>query len=170
MKKQIIYTKFIPRVFAATIDLFILSVILTPIMSFIAKYVFIYIFNDFFIQNNVNISDSLSVMHALNNSNLLKYVTLGKFLTYLLIVLTIHGAFMSIYFIGFWKLCSTTPGKMLMKMKIVDASNLERPSTITLIKRFLFYFTALFGITTILFSKRGQALHDKIAGTVVIKS
>ncbi|CAN0568580.1 unnamed protein product, partial [Ectocarpus sp. 12 AP-2014] len=51
-----------------------------------------------------------------------------------------------------------------------DALPISTPTTFQLIKRFLGYITALIGIWTILFSKKGLALHDKIAGTVVIKS
>jgi len=55
-------------------------------------------------------------------------------------------------------------------MKIVDANSLSTPSRTKLIIRFLIYPTAFFGILNVLFSKEGKALHDKIAGTVVIKS
>ena len=42
MKKQIAYPKFIPRLFSMTIDLVILSIVLTPVMNIIYRYVFIY--------------------------------------------------------------------------------------------------------------------------------
>lgn len=74
------------------------------------------------------------------------------------------------YFIGFWIYWSATPGKMIMHMKIVDENTLQQPTKWQLIKRFFGYLTALFGIWSIIFSKQRQALHDKIAKTVVIKS
>ena len=57
-----------------------------------------------------------------------------------------------------------------MRMKIVDADTMERPSLRSLIKRFLGYITAIIGIWSIVFSKRSMAIHDKIANTIVIKS
>ena len=55
-------------------------------------------------------------------------------------------------------------------MKIVDAKTFNRPTLKQLIKRFLGYMTFPIGIFFILFYSQKQALHDKIAGTVVIKA
>ena len=57
MKKQIVYSKFIPRIFAMTIDLIILSIVLTPLMNLISHYVFLYFFNDFFVTYGVDSSN-----------------------------------------------------------------------------------------------------------------
>ena len=77
---------------------------------------------------------------------------------------------MGTYFVTFWKKFGATPGKMLLRMKIVDADTMESPSLRNLIKRFLGYITAIIGIWSIVFSKRSMAVHDKIANTIVIKS
>ena len=77
---------------------------------------------------------------------------------------------MGTYFVNFWKYLGATPGKLVMGMKIVDATTLERPTTYQLIKRFCGYLTALFGIWSILFTAHRQALHDKMSSTIVIKS
>jgi hypothetical protein len=77
---------------------------------------------------------------------------------------------MGAYFITFWRKFGATPGKMFLRMKIVDADTLERPSLRNLTKRFLGYITAIIGIWSIVFSKRSMAIHDKIANTIVIKS
>ena len=50
MKKQIIYSKFIPRVFSMTI-------VLTPLMNIISHYVFLSLFNDFFVTYQVDTSN-----------------------------------------------------------------------------------------------------------------
>jgi uncharacterized RDD family membrane protein YckC len=77
---------------------------------------------------------------------------------------------MGVYFVFFWRKFGATPGKIIMRMRVVNAEDYSTPTTFQLIKRFLGYITALIGIWAILFSKKGLALHDKIAGTVVIKS
>ena len=72
----------------------------------------------------------------------------------------------------FWRLRSATPGKMLIKAKIVKASNLGRPSIGQLTGRFFAYLVsyipACLGFLWIAFDKRKQGWHDKLAGTVVI--
>jgi hypothetical protein len=74
------------------------------------------------------------------------------------------------YFVFFWRKFGATPGKMVMRMKIVDADDYSRPSVYRLCKRFCGYVTIIIGIFSIIISKNGRATHDKIANTVVIKS
>jgi len=72
----------------------------------------------------------------------------------------------------FWRFRGATPGKMLVKAKIVTADGLRQPSTGRLIGRFLAYFVSIIpsflGFLWIAFDKRKQGWHDKLAGTVVI--
>ncbi len=101
---------------------------------------------------------------------LVQNVTASSVFTLFILMLIINFALAATYFIGFWVYLGATPGKMVMHMKIVDAVTLEKPSKWQLIKRFCGYVLVLVGIWFILFSKQRQALHDKIAGTAVIKS
>jgi uncharacterized RDD family membrane protein YckC len=73
------------------------------------------------------------------------------------------------YFIFFWSKFGTTPAKYLFGIKICDAETLEKPSLKACIKRMLALITYPIGIWFIIFSKNHQALHDKIAKTIVIK-
>jgi uncharacterized RDD family membrane protein YckC len=73
----------------------------------------------------------------------------------------------------FWYCRSATPGKMLLKMKIVDAGTLEKASFKQHIIRFLGYTlsTIPFGLGFIwiyIDKKTHQGWHDKLAETVVI--
>ena len=72
----------------------------------------------------------------------------------------------------FWVYKSATPGKMLTKLKIVDARTLGHPTTPQFVGRYLGYYLAtlplLLGIIWVAFDKRKQGWHDKLAGTVVI--
>ncbi|MDC0864901.1 RDD family protein [Rickettsiaceae bacterium] len=170
MKKQIIYPDFIPRLFATTIDLFILFLVLSPIINFISKYAFLYIFHDFFVQNNVDTSNIDAIMVAIRMQEFAGYITAQKFFTYFMFLLVINTILMAAYFIIFWHKFGTTLGKMVMRMKIVDADSYSGLTLYQCIKRFVGYVTSLLGVWYILFNKRGMALHDKIANTVVIKS
>lgn len=168
-QKQITYSKFIPRLFATSIDLLILTIVLTPLMAIITKYIFIYSFGDFFINSGIDINDSESMNLAISSPEFAQYLTLGAFLKYTAKLMLVNSFFMSFYFIGFWHYFGATPGKMIMHMKIVDSSDYSRPSLWRLIKRFFYYVTAFVGIWSIVVTKRSQALHDKMAGTVVVK-
>ena len=73
----------------------------------------------------------------------------------------------------FWRFRGATPGKMLVKARIVRASDLGSPSTGRLLGRFFAYFISIvpmfLGFLWIAFDRRKQGWHDKIAGTVVIR-
>jgi len=74
----------------------------------------------------------------------------------------------------FWTYKSSTPGKMLLKLTIVDAKTGGKPSTAQFIGRYLGYYASMIplflGIMWVGFDKRKQGWHDKLAGTVVIRN
>ena len=80
----------------------------------------------------------------------------------------------AVLIVGFWVWKSSTPGKMVVSAKIVDANTLGDPSTGQLIVRYVGYFISTFafflGFLWVAFDKRKQGWHDKIAGTLVIKT
>ena len=80
----------------------------------------------------------------------------------------------AVIFVGFWMWKSATPGKMIVSAKIVDAATLGEPSTGQLIIRYVGYFISSLllglGFLWIAFDARKQGWHDKIAGTVVIRT
>ncbi|XVN43378.1 MAG: RDD family protein [Candidatus Rickettsia vulgarisii] len=162
MKKQIIYPTLIPRIFASTLDLFILSIVATPITTFINYKLSILLFK-------ASIAEIL-VKAAAEQSESIPEISLNNLFLYIVLILIVNFCIVGMYFIGFWIRWGATPGKMIMHMKIVDEDTLEQPTKWQLIKRFFGYLTALLGIWSVVFSKQRQALHDKIAKTVVIKS
>ena len=170
MKKQIAYPKFIPRLFSMTIDLVILSIVLTPVMNIISRYVFIYAFYQFFVDFSIDIHNTQTMLEAVKMPEFASYISALRFFGYMAVLFILNTLFMGIYFVFFWHKFGATPGKMIMRMKIVDASDYSRPSIYRLCKRFCGYITIIIGIFNMLISKTGQATHDKIAHTVVIKS
>jgi uncharacterized RDD family membrane protein YckC len=74
----------------------------------------------------------------------------------------------------FWVYKSATPGKMALRLKIVDAKTGEKPSTGQFIGRYLGYYVSMIplflGIIWVGIDKRKQGWHDKLAGTVVIRN
>lgn len=73
----------------------------------------------------------------------------------------------------FWKYRAATPGKILLKLRIVNADDGSDPSTGKFVIRYFGYMlstiTLLLGFIWIAFDKRKQSFHDKIANTVVVR-
>lgn len=86
----------------------------------------------------------------------------------------ISWVFPSIAVIIFWLQKQATPGKMVVGIKVVDATNGNTMSVGQSIGRYLAYFVSLLpfglGFIWIAFDSRKQGWHDKLAGTVVIRS
>ncbi len=80
----------------------------------------------------------------------------------------------AIAIILFWIYKSATPGKMALKLKIVNSKTGHQASTGQLIGRYLGYYLSaiplLLGIIWVGIDKRKQGWHDKLAGTAVIKN
>jgi uncharacterized RDD family membrane protein YckC len=76
--------------------------------------------------------------------------------------------------IAFWIARQATPGKMVIGARIVDARTGGKISTGQAIGRYLGYYlsTVVFflGFLWIAFDPRKQGWHDKLAGTVVVRS
>jgi uncharacterized RDD family membrane protein YckC len=76
------------------------------------------------------------------------------------------------YFVVFWVWRGQTPGKMIFGIKIIrtDSSPVHRSCAVS---RYFGYIicvlTAFIGFVWIAFDERKQGLHDKIAGTYVVK-
>lgn len=74
----------------------------------------------------------------------------------------------------FWKYFGATLGKMSCSIKIVDAKTGNSPSTLRFIIRYFSYLISalplLLGFIWAIFDKRKQTWHDKLAGTIVIKT
>lgn len=76
--------------------------------------------------------------------------------------------------IVFWIYKSATPGKILTKLIIVDAKTGGKPTSGQFIGRYFGYYVSMLplflGLIWVGFDKKKQGWHDKLAGTVVIKS
>lgn len=86
--------------------------------------------------------------------------------------LVLSWIFPVITIIGFWIYRQSTPGKMAISAKIVDAKTGEKPTLQQFIVRYIGYFLASIplglGILWVAWDKRKQGWHDKLANTVVI--
>ncbi|MEP6607996.1 MAG: RDD family protein [Burkholderiaceae bacterium] len=74
----------------------------------------------------------------------------------------------------FWHYRQATPGKMVLGLRVVDADTGHTLSIGQSIGRYLGYYVSMIplclGFIWIAFDRRKQGWHDKLAGTVVIRS
>jgi uncharacterized RDD family membrane protein YckC len=74
----------------------------------------------------------------------------------------------------FWVYRQATPGKMAISARIVDARTGAAPTTRQLAIRYLGYYVSTIplclGLLWVAFDPRKQGWHDKMAGTVVVRS
>jgi uncharacterized RDD family membrane protein YckC len=88
--------------------------------------------------------------------------------------LVLNYAFPAIAVILFWVYKSATPGKMALRLKIVDADTGQAVSTGRLIGRYLGYYVSIIpfflGLIWVGIDKKKQGWHDKLAGTVVVRN
>jgi uncharacterized RDD family membrane protein YckC len=86
----------------------------------------------------------------------------------------VNGVLPAIAVILFWVYRQATPGKMAIGAKIVDAKTLGKPSTGQLIGRYFSYYLSsivlLLGFIWVGIDARKQGWHDKLAGTLVVRS
>jgi len=80
--------------------------------------------------------------------------------------------FPAIAVIAFWIYKSATPGKMLLRLAIVDAKTGGSPTRLQFIGRYFAYYASMIpfflGFVWVGIDKRKQGFHDKLAGTLVI--
>jgi uncharacterized RDD family membrane protein YckC len=76
--------------------------------------------------------------------------------------------------IAFWLYKQATPGKMVISAKVVDAVTGNPLSTGQAIGRYFGYFVSAIpfglGLVWVAFDSKKQGWHDKMAGTVVVRS
>ncbi|EAW3106662.1 RDD family protein, partial [Salmonella enterica] len=73
-----------------------------------------------------------------------------------------------------WRGFQATPGKMALRLRVLDAESGCPASTGQYIGRYLGYFVSTvplgLGFFWIAFDRRKQGWHDKLAGTVVVRN
>ncbi|RLQ22371.1 RDD family protein [Seongchinamella sediminis] len=75
--------------------------------------------------------------------------------------------------VWFWVKFMGTPGKLALRLRVVDANTGQAISTPKAIGRYLGYYVSILplmlGIIWVGIDKRKQGFHDKLAGTVVVR-
>ncbi|MDR4469612.1 MAG: RDD family protein [Nitrospira sp.] len=82
--------------------------------------------------------------------------------------------FPAIVTVVFWITKQATPGKMAFATRVVDASSGRAPTPSQFVGRYFAYVISTLplglGFVWVAFDRRKQSWHDKLAGTVVVRS
>jgi uncharacterized RDD family membrane protein YckC len=160
------YVKFTPRLFAGTIDVIISSLLITPFLPMLGTLPEAYVQ----LQQEVLSSPHMTMSEFL--PKLIDYI-LNRGGIYHFANWFFQGGVLGIVIVWFWIKKAATPGKMLFRIRIVDADTMEPPTAKQCIVRYLGYIlSAIFmgiGFMWIAIDKRNQGWHDKLANTLVVK-
>lgn len=169
MKKQILYAKLMPRLFSTLMDWSLFLIILTPFARMLNKYVFIKKFGDILRAKNVDLDNTEAIQKALQSPEFMQHSNLSTFLEIAAPMFVMQSLAIILYFVVLWHMFGVTPVKYFMRMKVVDATTLEKPTIYQSFKRLCGYALFPIGIWWMFFTEKKQMLHDKMAGTIVIK-
>ena len=74
----------------------------------------------------------------------------------------------------FWQMYQATPGKLLLNIKIICIETGAKPNFKQLVVRYLAYFVSFItlglGFLWVIWDKKNQGLHDKLAKTAVVNN
>lgn len=177
MKKQITYASFSSRMLAAFIDIIIITIFLSPLFKITTNF--------FYDKENLykkmsSIELSIDKKHDDNSSmsdnkeqKIYNIMVKEGYLYKILIDIVFQSFILLLLFTFYLSKFSTTPGKRLLSLIVVDAESLNKPSIKQSFTRFIGYFIStiplFIGIFSIKFNKKSQGFHDRIANTIVIK-
>lgn len=168
-QSDITYVSLNRRLIAAMLELTVVAIFLFPVMQFVNTF----IFGDRVIE--VIIAE-LTAQHGENIPPDIFFSTLASenFFSKYFLSQSILLFMVAVYTISFWYKFGSTPGKLMLGCKIIDAKTLEKPSLSKCIARFCCYALSalpLFaGFFMMEFNKSKMSLHDYLCGTRVVKS
>jgi uncharacterized RDD family membrane protein YckC len=144
---------FFSRTVAFLLDLFLLA-----FLELMSGVVFFLILQFFHYQNILNFMASLL---GVNNSA----IQLAGLISPILFLLSV------VYFVFFWTLIGSTPGKALLGLQVVRQDGRSLSVGRSLVRFFAYSISAVLfflGFIWILFDRQHEGWHDKIANTHVI--
>lgn len=163
------YASFSQRMWAATVDSFLLLLLVLPVaeMAFLYLYPIPDMYTPEFQQDLSRQTSNLGAFLVF-----LDHAERAGVVTRWAVDTLLQTAIIFAFSAFFWKCWSATPGKKLFRMKIVDATTEQPITNRQILLRLFGYVIAsvpLFaGVFWIAFDRRRQGWHDKIAHTVVI--
>lgn len=171
-RKQIVYAGFFTRILAALIDCSCFFFLLTPLTAFTGKLIYRGVIHPTIFLSKI--FPELSKKSIPTTQILYEYF-IGSGVIYRLILdQFVQFSILGIIVLFFWLKKQASPGKLIMKIKIVDEKTLKPLSSSRLIIRLLSYVVSALplglGFIMIGLNRHKKGFHDNIAGSIVIKS
>ncbi|MCD6035809.1 MAG: hypothetical protein K0R63_1550 [Rickettsiales bacterium] len=168
--QEVEYVDFTPRLYASVIDTILSVIILAPILSLLVSLYF-----GGQVPSNMLgqiVQQQASHDEAALREQFQSFVETGG-AKGLVIEQAMQIVIAALVVLVFWHYRSATPGKIILRMRIVDADTFAPPTTWQYIRRFLGYILSILplmlGFFWMKWDPRHQCFHDKVANTVVIK-
>lgn len=157
------YASFNDRVFASVIDVALLFLTLIPFFSRISAGLY----------QGIRQDALRRIEQGMPPSQVANIMAETGFLQAMLLDYAIHYIVFGLIVLWFWNRAACTPGKWLLKMRIVDQETYCKPSFKQLLTRYLGYIPALLplslGILWVAINKKRRGWQDMLAGTAVVK-
>ena len=163
------YVGFWPRVGASIIDTILVALLTAPLIY--------WVYGAEGAGLDLDVGDLVAAVFAWDTSRLLFY--LSSLMTDLItprgpLDVLINWVLPAAVIIVFWLTREATPGKMAVGAHVVDAKTGNAISVGQGIVRYLGYYVSIFtlflGLLWVAFDPRKQGFHDKLAGTVVVRT
>jgi uncharacterized RDD family membrane protein YckC len=162
-EKENPYATFNDRSLAFTIDLAIIFTVLMPVLLPLSRMLYADAPNPL-LSNDIRYMPFAQIWQTLWESGYIMSLLMDYIAHFLLFGALIFGC---------WSKYACTPGKWVMRMRIVDAATGRKPSTKKLVIRYCAYIVSALPLTVgflwILADDKRRGWHDIIAGTTVNK-
>lgn len=157
------YANLNDRVFASVIDVCLSFVLVAPILVGLSNIIY----------NNQR-SDPLAGLHPnATPAEMIAHLQASNFFNNLMVDYLMHFVVFGIIILWLWNISACTPGKWLLRMRIVDADTFCKPMPAQLLKRYGGYVVSMLPLTLGFFwvalDKKNRGWHDMFANTVVVK-
>lgn len=174
-----LYPGFITRMFASVIDILLATLVIIPICNIIYSILYNGMppskrLAQIMAKAYENANDYKDAATSLNNN--VDYQSFMSLYGYPAIFFeqSIQVVLLAVMVLSFWLKTQSTPGKMLLSMKIVTNDTMQKPTLFQYILRLFGYTISVvplgLGLFYILLNKKRRSLHDVVAGTVVIST
>ncbi len=156
------YASFNDRSLAAIIDFSLIFMLLMPILLRLSSVLY-----------GGAINPLRGDVSHLSSGELFDLLIYSQFFYGLILDYIAHFVIFGMIFLWFWQKYSCTPGKWLMRMRIVDMESFNKPTFKQFILRYSAYLLSAIPLTLgfmwIMWDEERQGWHDIIANTTVIK-
>ncbi|NET71295.1 MAG: RDD family protein [Sphaerospermopsis sp. SIO1G2] len=157
------YASFHDRIFATVIDVALMMFLLGPLSMWLSS-----------VAHGTIISYPLDGLppHA-SAGQMLAHLEQSGYLYAMLLDYGLHYVVMGVLILLCWHYYAATPGKWLLRMRIVDQRSYCKPPLPQLLRRYAAYLVTLLpatlGILWIMIDKKRRGWHDICGGTMVVK-